>query len=170
MALTCGPMIPTCLIDDIISSLNSLFPHQVTVPSELSIADDCLNKPEYKTCFKSCGVAPLLFNGWRDTLAFGICYLDVKTCRQWGETIGERDSLGAALTNRANAIEAAGDSLLSAMRFCFVVNFVNLIPVFVLLILVITSSAYILYLPCVILPRFLTLTLQSLAFTHASDA
>ena len=169
MALTCGPMIPTCLIDDVIGALNSLFPNPVTVPSELSITDDCLNKPEYKTCFKSCGESPLLFNGWRDTLAFGICYLDVATCRQWGDAIGERDSLGAVLVGRANALEVASDSLLSALRFCFVVNFVNLVPVFVLLILVVTSSVYVLYLPCVLIPSFFTLMLQSLAFTHASD-
>jgi hypothetical protein len=170
MALTCGPMIPTCLLDDVISALNSFFPNQVTVPSELSVTDDCLNKPEYKTCFKSCGDSPLLFNGWRDTLAFGLCYLDAPTCRRLADTIGSRDSLGLTLSARADALATAGDSLLSAMRFCFAVNFVNLIPVFVLFVLAITSSVYVLYLPCVILPRFLTLTLQSLAFVHARDS
>jgi hypothetical protein len=169
MALTCGPMLPTCLLDDVIKALNSSFPSQMTVPSELSITEDCLNKPEYDSCYKSCGEAPLLFNGWRDTLAFGICYLDVPSCRRLADTIGTRDSLGATLYTRANALGVASDSLLSAMRFCFAVNFVNLIPVFVLFVLAITCSVYILYLPCVIIPKFFTLLLQSLAFTHARD-
>jgi len=169
MALTCGPMLPTCLLDDVIKALNSSFPSQMTVPSELSITEDCLNKLEYDSCYKSCGEAPLLFNGWRDTLAFGICYLDVPSCRRLADTIGTRDSLGATLYTRANALGVASDSLLSAMRFCFAVNFVNLIPVFVLFVLAITCSVYILYLPCVIIPKFFTLVLQSLAFTHARD-
>jgi hypothetical protein len=63
----------------------------------------------------------------------------------------------------------ASDSLLGAFRFCFVVNFVNLIPIVVLIVLVITSGAYALYLPCIIIPRFLSLALQALAFTHTHD-
>ena len=169
MALTCGPMLPTCLMDDVIEAVDSLFPRNVSVPPELSVTDDCLNKPEISKCFKSCGEPPLLYNGWRDTLAFGVCYLDVAACRRLADVIGPRDGLSAALLDKADAVQAASDSLLSAMRFCFTVTFVNLIPVIVLATLIVTSSAYLLYLPCVIIPRFLTLALQSLAYTHARD-
>jgi hypothetical protein len=169
MALTCGPMLPTCLIDDIIHAVNSFFPGEVTVPQELSVEEDCLRKPEIPKCFKSCGDSPLLFGGWRDTLAFGVCYLDVPTCRRLAEVIGSRDGLSAALLSRADAISVASDSLLGAMRFCFLVTFVNLIPVLVLIALVLTSSVYLLYLPCMLLPRFFTLTLQTLSYTHARN-
>ena len=169
MALTCGPMLPTCLMDDVIQALNSLFPREVTVPQELSIVDDCLNKPEYRKCFKSCGERPLLFNGWRDTLAFGVCYLDVPACRQLAGVIGTRDSLGAILLSKADTVSTAGDSLLGAMRLCFLITSVDLIPIIALLTLVLVSSVYVLYLPCVIIPRFFTLALQSLAYTHVGD-
>jgi hypothetical protein len=169
MALTCGPMLPTCLIDDVIQALDSLFPRAMTVPQELSIADDCLNKPEFKRCFKSCGASPLYFNGWRDTLAFGVCYLDVPTCRRLADVIGERDSLSSTLSRKADAVSTAGDSLLGAMRLCFIVTLVDLIPVIALLSLVIVSSVYVFYLPCIIIPRFFTLALQMLSYTHASD-
>jgi hypothetical protein len=169
MALTCGPMLPTCLMDDIIHAIDSFFPKEVTVPSELSVAEDCLRKPEIQKCFKSCGDYPLLFGGWRDTLAFGVCYLDVPTCRRLAELIGSRDGLSTALLSRADAIAVASDSLLGAMRFCFLVTFVNLIPVIVLVALALTSSVYLLYLPCMLLPRFLTLALQSLAYTHTRN-
>jgi hypothetical protein len=169
MALTCGPMLPTCLMDDIIRAVDSFFPKEVTVPQELSITQDCLRKPEIQKCFKSCGDAPLLFGGWRDTLAFGVCYLDVPTCRKLAEAIGSRDDLSTALLSRADAIAVASDSLLGAMRFCFLVTFVNLIPVIVLVALALTSSVYLLYLPCILLPRFLTLALQSLAYAHTRN-
>ena len=169
MALTCGPMLPTCLMDDIIRAVDSFFPKEVTVPQELSITEDCLRKPEIKKCFKSCGDAPLLFGGWRDTLAFGVCYLDVPTCRKLAEAIGSRDGLSTALLSRADAMAVASDSLLGAMRFCFLVTFVNLIPVIVLVALALTSSVYLLYLPCILLPRFLTLALQSLAYAHTNN-
>jgi len=168
MALTCGPMLPTCLLEDVIRALDSFFPLSVTVPAELSIVDDCLNKPELKSCFKSCGVAPLSFNGWRDTLAFGVCYLDIPTCRRLADIISWRDSLGSALLNKADTLQSAGEDRTSAMRLCFLVTSVNLIPVMVLVVLFLTSSVYLLYLPCVIIPKFLTLSLQSLAYTHAS--
>ena len=169
MALSCGPMLPTCLLDDVIHAVDSLFPASIAIPAELSVAEDCLLKPEIASCFRSCSAAPLGFDGWRDTLAFGVCYMDVPTCRRLAELIGARDSLGAALLGKADAIQTADPegSLVSSMFFCFAVTFVNLIPVLVLLVLVITSSVYILYLPCVILPRFLTLALQSLAYIHA---
>jgi hypothetical protein len=122
--------------------VDSLFPKEVTVPQELSPTEDCRRRPEIQKRFKSCGDAPLLFGGWRDTLAVGVCYLDVPTCRKLAEAVGSRDGLSTALLSRADAMAVASDSLLGAMRFCFLVTFVNLVPVIVLVSLALTSSVY----------------------------
>lgn len=169
MAFTCWPMIPTCLLDDTISWLNSTFPPQLILPPELSTADNCLANSAYSACFKSCADPPMLFQTWRDTLAFGVCSLTVSGCRSLADLIGPRDSLSTALQAKAAIVASGGDSLLGAMNFCFGVTFVNLIPVFVLITLLLTSSVYILYLPCTVIPRFIVVVAQSVAYTHAND-
>lgn len=92
MAFTCFPMIPTCLLDDVVSFLNGTFPQSLTVPTELSVSDNCLQDLARSTCFKPCTDPPMDFDGWRDTFAYALCSLSVKWCRSLADQIGERDS------------------------------------------------------------------------------
>ena len=167
MAFTCGPMIPTCLMDNVISWFNILFPAQITIPTELSVADGCLANPAYSACFRPCTDAPMLFLGWRDTFAYGLCSLSTDWCQSLADLIGQRDALSSSLYAKAQVVSTGGDSLISSMDFCFGVTFVNLIPPVILIVVVLSSSVYLLYLPCTVLPRFLTMAAQSVFYTHS---
>ena len=109
----------------------------------------------------------MLFFGWRDTFAYGLCSLSVDWCRSLGDLIGSRDSLSTSLYSKALVVSTGGDSLLAAMNICLGVTFVNLIPVAILVIVVLTSAAYLLYLPCTVIPRFVVMVAQAVVYTHA---
>jgi hypothetical protein len=165
-AFTCSPMLPTCLLDDVINAATYMFPKSLIIPPELEITPGCLGDSSQTACMKQCSESPMLFNGWRDTLAFGLCYVDTTNCRWLAEVLGDRDTISEILISRALSLETGGDSLASANLFCFSITFVTLLPVLILVVLALTSSAYLLYLPCVIIPKLITTGMQALIYTH----
>jgi hypothetical protein len=166
MALTCTPMVPTCFLDDLLNTLKYFLPKTMDIPVDLQVSADCLSQSGIRNCMKPCSDAPMLFRNWRDTLAWGACDVDVRFCRWLSDTIGAWDTLSVALTEKANILEGGTESQRTVCRFCFVVTFVTVIPALVIIFIAVSSVAYVLYIPCMLLPRFFSLILQSIIFTH----
>ena len=169
MALTCAPIIPTCLLDDILRALNYVLPKQMDIPTELQISPNCLSDPSATVCMKSCSSDPLGFLGWRDTLAWGLCDINVAMCLRVADSLQGWDSLSDNIRRHSLVASSGSESVVSASRFCFTITFVTIIPILILSVLVISSLPHLLYLPCMLIPKFVTIALQSLAFTHAGD-
>jgi hypothetical protein len=169
MAFTCSPMLPTCLLEDVIYTLNLLFPLQVTFPSELQISPDCLGDSSKDSCLIRCSEPPVSFVEWRDTLAFGLCYTSKSMCLSLAGVIGERDSLSSKLSASAEILTHASTSRINAHIFCFGVTFVNIIPVVLLLVVGVTIAAYLLYPPCVFMPKLIALMGQYLVYLHTKS-
>ena len=170
MALTCFPMLPTCLWDDVIYTLSSLFPLQITFPLELETSPDCLADPSKDSCLLRCSDPPVLFTEWRDTFAFGVCYVSQSLCRSLAGTIGGTDPLSQKLLASADLIATAQPSRLNASLFCFCITFVTIIPIILLFVVGITVSAYLLYLPCAFTPKFLALIGQYMVYLHTKSS
>jgi hypothetical protein len=164
-ALTCAPMIPTCLLDDVVEVLDSTFPLKVEVPFHLQVSKDCLDTST-DSCFKSCASPPMLFVDWRDTLAYGICGLSVKWCHSLADFVGDRDAITSSLAKMAATVSKEDSVLLASMDFCFVVTLARLIPLIIIFILAISVASYILYLPFLLIPRLVTVAVQAFAYTH----
>jgi hypothetical protein len=169
MAFTCAPMLPTCLLDDVIYTLNSLFPKQVTFPSELQTSPNCLGDSTQDSCLIRCSDPPVSFLEWRDTLAFGLCYTSQSMCLSLAGVIGERDTLSTKLTSSAKILMHAPASRVNAFIFCFGVTFVNIIPVILLLAVGVTVAAYLLYLPCAVAPKLVALIGQYMVYLHTKS-
>ena len=169
MAFTCSPMLPTCLFDDVVYTLNTLFPLQVTFPSELLTSPDCLGDASKDSCLIRCSDPPVSFVEWRDTLAYGLCYTSKSLCLSLAGVIGERDSLSSKLSASAELLMNAQPSRINASTFCFGVTFVNLIPVILLLVVGVTIAAYLLYLPCAFMPKVVALLGQYLVYLHTGS-
>lgn len=80
MPLSCFPMIPTCVLSDIIATAEALVPVAYMFPTNLL----CNTPPGgvqalNQTCLRSC--SELNFTRWEDPLAFAICDTDPLTCR-----------------------------------------------------------------------------------------
>jgi hypothetical protein len=169
MAFTCSPMLPTCLLDDVVYTLSSLFPLQITFPSELETSPDCLADPSKDSCLLRCSDPPVLFTEWRDTFAFGVCYISQSLCRSLAGTIGNMDLLSQKLLASADLIATAQPSRLNASLFCFGITFVTIIPVLLLFVVGVTVSAYLLYLPCVFAPKLVALIGQYMVYLHTQS-
>ena len=169
MAFTCAPMLPTCLLDDVVYTLSALFPLQITFPVELQTSSDCLGDSSKDSCLLRCSGPPVLFTEWRDTLAFGICYISQSLCTSLAAAIGDMDMLSVKLHASAELIATATPSRINASLFCFGVTFVTIIPVILLLIVGVTVAAYLLYLPCVFAPKLVALIGQYLVYLHTSS-
>jgi hypothetical protein len=169
MAFACAPMLPTCLMDDIVYTLNWMFPLQVSFPDELTLSPTCLGDSSRDTCLKRCSEPPISFVEWRDTMVFGLCYTSPSLCISLADAIGERDAISQKLYSNAGLVMNAKESRVNALLFCFGVTFVNLIPVILLVVVGLTSAAYLLYLPCVFVPKFLALVGQYLVYLHAKS-
>ena len=166
MAFTCTPMLPTCLMSDVVELVESIFPLQVTFPAALQTSPDCLADPTKSSCMLRCSEPPVSFVDWRDTLAFGICYSSQLLCASLAGVIGESDSLGSKLTARNAMLDSGDENLISANLFCFGVTFVNIIPVVMLMLVAVTMAGYVFYMPCVLLPKLFALLAQALLYLH----
>jgi hypothetical protein len=169
MAFTCFPLLPTCLMDDVVYTLNWLFPLQIKFPDELQTSPACLGDSSQDSCLKRCSDPPISFNEWRDTLAFGVCYTSRSLCLLLADAIGGVDSLSSKLRESAGVLATAPESRVNALLFCFGVTFVNLIPVLLLVAVGTTVAAYLVYLPCVFAPKFFALVGQYMVYLHAKS-
>ncbi len=169
MAFTCSPMLPTCLLDDVVYTLSALFPLQITFPVELQTSPDCLGDSSKDSCLLRCSEPPVEFTEWRDTLAFGICYISQALCTSLAGAIGDKDILSVKLYATLELLTNAQPSRINASLFCFGVTFVTVIPVILLLIVGVTVSVYVLYLPCSFAPKLVALIGQYLVYLHTSS-
>lgn len=139
MPISCFPMIPTCLMSDIIATIEVLAPMAVIFPASLR-CDGVLDvnaHPLNQTCLRSCST--LNFTGWVDPLAFAICDTDPTTCRYVGSLEGETglvlfdtlvwSPLRESLRYFEGVVTKNGGVDLAGHRLCTWVSFVTTIPV-----------------------------------------
>jgi hypothetical protein len=149
MAPSCFPMIPPCLMGDVIATAEMLVPASILFPPDL-LCDPAnqAGRPLNQTCLRPC--SDLNFTTWADPLAFAICDTDPRTCAYL---------LGLGLSNeanfdalvwipmldalaRANAVVRSGG--LAGHRLCTWVSFILVVPALALAIGVIVVASAVL--------------------------
>lgn len=75
VAPSCFPILPTCLVSDLVAFIEYLAPDTITLPPEL-LCDR--NNTTNATCLRPC--SDLNFTTWADTLAFAVCDTDPEWC------------------------------------------------------------------------------------------
>jgi hypothetical protein len=125
VAITCTPLLPTCLLADVIAALEYVAPARMSLPPELVLPGGA--------GLASC--ARLNFTDWYDPLAFALCDTDRPTCAWvagWGTGLAPLDRLlaplSASLARTERAMGAPGYSP-HAHRLCAWVSFVWVLPV-----------------------------------------
>lgn len=132
MAPTCFPMIPTCLLTDIISTIQAILPEAILFPPSLLCHPSEARLALNQTCLRTC--EDLNFKHWIDPLAFAVCDTDPQTCRYLA-SLGDSgvemiDSLVWSplriAANQFNAVIATEE--LAGHRLCTWVSFVTTTP------------------------------------------
>jgi len=62
---TCLPMVPTCLLPDLVDTLQLLLPDKIQWPTPLLTSPGCLASGGGGECLKSCLAPPFNFNEWQ---------------------------------------------------------------------------------------------------------
>ena len=75
-SFACAPMVPTCLLEDIVAAATQLVPQQITFPRLLLC--DRGNSTAPVTCLRSC--AELNFTDWEHPVAFALCDMSSGWC------------------------------------------------------------------------------------------
>lgn len=143
MAPSCLPMIPTCLLADIINATGAIFPATIRFPDDLLVPCPT-NQSANQTCLRSCD--DLNFTTWADPLAFALCDTDPWTC-EWLSNFSAWDRLDPLWTPLQSSMVHFGKVVrsgrgLAGHRLCTWVSFVTATPVLALLVTsVVVASA-----------------------------
>lgn len=163
MAPTCVPLLPTCLLSDVIATVEAFLPARILFPSNLVCDGN-------QTCLRSC--TELGFEGWADPLAFAVCDTDPATCRYLSDF---PSSTGVALLDeqirdpwqqavrRSLAVIDGGEPL-EGHRLCTWVSFITVVPVVFLAMSVFLIIGVLVTVVMDLLPPLIALVCQSAVF------
>ena len=170
MAPTCFPMIPTCLLSDIIETIKLVLPPAVLFPDVLLCNPAEAGLPMNQTCLKSC--EELNFTSWVDPLAFAVCDTDPRTC-SYLDSLGDTgvelvdalawSPLRSAMHHFARVVNTGG-SALAGHRLCTWVSFVITTPVLLLLVLAVVLANALVASVLELIPSVVTFVCQMYIF------
>ena len=179
VAPSCFPILPTCLLADLIAAAEYAMPASVSLPPELLCDNQTLANA---TCLRQC--PELGFGSWADTLAFSVCDTDARWCEALGHA-GENTSeyqstlapmfasLQSALVEKSQwflAGNGTAPSRLAAYRVCAWVTWVSVLPYLLLLASLVFALGSILMGIVQLGPSFFSLLAQTWAFHRAPVA
>ena len=176
VAPSCFPMLPTCLLADLVAAAEYAMPASISLPPELLCDNQTLGNA---TCLRPC--AELGFGTWADTLAFSLCDTDARWCEALGHagentteylnTVGPLFApLQSALLEKSRwFLEGNGTapSRLAANRVCAWVTWVSVLPFLLLLASLVFAAGSILMGIVQLGPSFFSLLAQTWAFHRA---
>lgn len=179
----CAPMIPTCLLQDIVLYTQVLLPIKIVWPDALQhtpgcLANSTLSAYERQLCLRSCRGAPFFFRSWESTLSWAYCSLwDPLGCNSslpWPSSLLQMPAdLQAALTNHSGVLSSSYANATGAMdlwhanQFCFIMTLGQSIPYMFLAVAVVLGAAQLVRMPLALVAAATQFLWQALAFTHA---
>jgi hypothetical protein len=92
VAPSCFPILPTCLVSDLVAAVEYVTPETITLPPELLCNGESSGRNA--TCLRPC--SDLNFTSWLDTLAFAVCDTDAGWCASLA-TVGVNGSFSQLL-------------------------------------------------------------------------
>lgn len=180
----CIPMVPPCIVEDMVGVIAWFIPLQVQWPPALQKIENCAfnGSVPLEQCFKSCSDQPFMYTSWEAPLAWALCDWDpvwcVQTVAPWASSINAPNSFIQMLQQKSNTLlsqnylssSTQSFFLVEAERFCFGTHLIYLVPyLFIILLLAYGIYAAIL-IPLALLQGLLDLGVQTLVFVHMQVA
>ena len=132
LAPTCIPIIPTCLMADIISAVEQFVPSAMQFPDQLLCQPGDLGYVANGTCLLPCST--LNFTGWHDPLAFALCDTDPGLCSPWAPKATGVPFLDSQLDPLSDSLRRFRDAMRdpgfkpAGYRLCTWVNWIATVP------------------------------------------
>lgn len=163
MAPSCLPMLPTCLLDDIVSMVERTFPPNIYFPTPLYCEQSVPEFfPNASVCLKSC--KDIGFTEFFDSFTYSICSYDSVLCSQLQGLTTSIQPLSNSFGRMYNVTVLNQD--LAAWNFCMWIEFVNTIPIIIVFLVLVSVAAGSLYAILSLIPAFVGLFTQYLVYNH----
>ena len=163
-SITCVPLVPTCMLGEILDLFETFIPPSITWPAQLQRWPNCLNgstdgridsiKPATAQCFRECTAWPFEFQTWEDNALwiaceFGYCSADfiVQKYQPWVEIVPlppfvfdlvHMDRYVAASKIKPNYMN--WDDMKQAQRVCCAFTIFNVVPVVLLSVVILVAA------------------------------
>jgi len=141
----CAPLVPTCFVRDVYTTVESIFPRSLKVPYALfrptATNPDMLKVCETwltTDCLTKCVDAPFLYRDWSDILAWAAAELDSDALSAQLSSLsaslpfGLADGVLAALEAKRNVYRLGDAPTIAANRLCAVLRSYTAMPAMVL--------------------------------------
>ena len=171
---------------DLIVTLQSMLPLQVTWPNSLQMYDGCLEsemrlegmgaismRQVQQTCMRSCRQEPFHFQRWEDNAAWLLCSFDAERCTyKEVELSGWTTGVRQAALNYSVVVKGANSSpkdmdVWQGHQYCFFVTLGQALPFVFVFVAGTYLLAALLKLPFVVISAGTQLLAQIVSFTHA---
>ena len=169
MAATCFPMLPTCLLQDLVVSLQATLPISVRWPDALQRYPGCIAQTSAASCLRSCRAEPFYFQRWEDSVAWALCASDVVNCTQVSVPYAPMVRQAAwnySAVAEGSSVSAQGLDLWHAHQFCFVVTLGQALPWLFVFVAGLYVGLNLLKVPFVVLAAGVQFAVQAVSFTH----
>jgi hypothetical protein len=163
-SITCVPLVPTCMLGEILDLFETFIPPSITWPAQLQRWPNCLNgstdgridsiKPATAQCFRECTAWPFEFQTWEDNALWiacelGYCSADfiVQKYQPWVEIVPlppfvfdlvHMDRYVAASKIKPNYMN--WDDMKQAQRVCCAFTIFNVVPVVLLSVVILVAA------------------------------
>jgi hypothetical protein len=189
----CLPMIPTCILSDIIESVQIIMPAKITWPDTLQIYPGCLGPKWYdpnatvipppqfanitrgsSACMLSCRGPPFYFLSWESSLAWITCTFNSTTCVSLeipyssNFTQHARD-YSQVLVSGYNTTDFRAVDTNAAYTFCFWMTIAQAVPFILLALAVVLLAITMLQLPFMITTAVVQCFVQAFVYTHVAE-
>lgn len=170
----CFPMVPACLLQDVMLFVQAMAPLRIEWPLSLQNVPGCasnstlIGNNSTAACLKSCRDGPFYFRSWESSVSWLTCSYIVKDC----ETIpvpyvvASFTDIQQAFLNHSMVVRSADKDLWHGHQFCFLVTLGQILPYMLLLLVLLFSSAQIIRLPFVLFSAATQFAWQAVAYTH----
>ena len=191
---TCFPMLPTCLLQDIVLQLQMTVPIQVVWPNALQRYPGCLGNNnasnasslsawERQRCLLPCRGPPFYFESWESSLSWTMCsLLGHGKCVNMTKMlvpsfVTNVDTLERMLTNYSAVIAESYSNVnaTSAMdmwhahQFCYFMTLGQAVPYFLLVVILAMCVVQLVKMPFALVAAAVQFVWQAIAFTHSAD-
>lgn len=171
MSSFCLPMIPTCLMTDILDLLKKLLPLSIHLPKKLYCNVGDIAKYQNATdftfsCVRSCD--SIGFTDWYDPITFTVCTYDPLYCKKIVNGLSNItyiNSLYISFKKWDDAHTYDQDNL-DAYSFCTFIQWVYTLPFMFVLVLFSSIFSAIIYSLIAMIPTGINMVSQIIAFNH----
>ena len=143
-SILCVPTVPTCLVDDILLSLESIFPKMFIIPDSLLVDTCSTNANTQQTlvydssCFIKCSQAPFVYKSWYTVftwIALEVGFDQYIETINWNSFFLPQTEIIDTLVLKRTQMNSEQEELITGNRICATLHSYQIMPLLLIIVL-----------------------------------